>query len=205
MAPFSPVSEFRRVLSSLNCDGRWGLALALTCLALLAPELAGDAGRAALRYERDALAAGEWWRLVTGHFVHLGVEHALLNAVGLTLLWALFARDYRPFAWLLILAGAIAAIDLGLWTRDSTVRWYVGSSGALHGILAAGTLAHLRRRDFDGWILAVFLIAKLAWEQWSGALPFAGGSIAVVVDAHLYGALGGLAVAATMTPNREPL
>jgi hypothetical protein len=81
----------------------------------------------------------------------------------------------------------------------------VGSSGALHGVLAAGTLAHLRRGDFDGWILAVFLVAKLAYEQWSGALPFAGGTMPVVTDAHLYGALGGLAAAAAMTPNRQPL
>jgi rhomboid family GlyGly-CTERM serine protease len=205
MPPSSPVSEFRRILASLNCDGRWGVALAIACLALLIPELAGDVGRTALRYDRDAVAAGEWWRLATGHFVHLGLEHALLNALGLTLMWALFARDYRPSAWALILASSILAIDLGLWTRDSTVHWYVGSSGALHGILAAGTLAHLRRGDFDGWILAVFLVAKLAYEQWAGALPFAGGTIPVVVDAHLYGALGGLAAASVMTPNRQPL
>jgi rhomboid family GlyGly-CTERM serine protease len=199
------VSEFRRILASLNCDGRWGVALVLACLALLAPELAGDAGRTALRYDRDALAAGEWWRFVSGHFVHLSLEHALLNALGLVLMWALFARDYRPSAWVLILACSMLAIDLGLWTRDSTIRWYVGSSGALHGVLAAGTLAHLRRGDFDGWILAVFLVAKLAYEQWSGALPFAGGTMPVIVDAHLYGALGGLAAAAAMTPNRQPL
>jgi rhomboid family GlyGly-CTERM serine protease len=110
-------------------------------------------------------------------------------------MWALFARDYAPRHWLPIVLGSIAAIDAGLWLRDSTIAWYVGSSGALHGMMAAGTLAHVRRRDLDGWLLAAFLILKLSYEQFSGQLPFAEGSV-VVVDAHLYGALGGVAVAA---------
>jgi rhomboid family GlyGly-CTERM serine protease len=190
------VKGARRVLASLNCDGGWGLALLACCAVLLLPELAGGTGRAWLRYERAGLAAGQLWRLVTAHIVHLNLEHAALNSLGLVLMWALFARDYSPRQWFPILLGAVAAIDIGLWLRDSTVAWYVGSSGLLHGVMSAGTLAHLRRRDLDGWILAIFLVVKLSFEQFSGALPFENGGVGVVVDAHLYGALGGLAVAA---------
>ena len=149
----------------------------------------------------DAPSLG--WRLLTGHFVHLSFEHAALNSLGLVLMWALFARDYTPRQWLPIVLGAILAIDAGLWMRDSTIAWYVGSSGLLHGVMAAGTLAHLRRRDLDGWVLGVFLIVKLGYEQWSGQLPFAEGSV-VVVDAHLYGALGGAAVACWLRPAPPP-
>jgi len=42
---------------------------------------------------------------------------------------------------------------------------------------------------------------KLAYEHWLGALPLSGS--AVVVDAHLFGALGGVAVAAGLRP--QPL
>jgi len=200
-----PVSGFSRVLASLNCDGRFGLALLAACGLLLAPELAGDAGRVLLRYERAGLAAGQWWRLLTAHVVHLDLEHATLNSLGLVLMWALFARDYRPRQWLAIVLGAIAVIDSGLWLRDSTVAWYVGSSGALHGVMAAGTLAHLRRRDLDGWILAAFLLVKLGYEQWAGALPLVDNGAGVVVNAHLYGVLGGLAVAAVQKSAPGPL
>jgi rhomboid family GlyGly-CTERM serine protease len=190
-------ASLHRVLKSLNCDGRHGLALLTTCAALIGIQLL-DA-RQLLAYDRAQLAAGQLWRLVTAHLVHLDLEHAVLNSLGLVLMWALFARDYRPRGWLLILAGAMAAIDAGLWLRSSTVDWYVGSSGALHGVMAAGTLAHLKRRDVDGWLLALFLVGKLGYEQTAGALPFSG-SGAVVVDAHLYGVLGGLAAALPLKP-----
>jgi rhomboid family GlyGly-CTERM serine protease len=199
-----PVTIIRRILSSLNGDGLYGVGLLVTCAVLLLPALAGEAGRELLRYDRAGLAAGQWWRLLTAHVVHLGFEHAALNSLGLILMWALFARDYKPWQWASITLASMAAIDAGLWLRDSTVAWYVGSSGALHGVMAAGTLAHLRRRDLDGWILAAFIIVKLTYEQSAGALPFAEGE-GVVVDAHLYGALGGVAVAAFLKSRPEPL
>ena len=209
MAVTRPVNGFwrsiHRLLTSLNCDGQRGWALLATCAALILPVLTGEAGREALRYDRVALAAGQWWRLLSAHFIHLDFDHAALNSLGLVLMWALFARDYRPRQWLAIVLVSITAIDAGLWLRDSTVAWYVGSSGALHGVMAAGTLAHLRRRDLDGWILAMFIVAKLAYEQSSGALPFVGNHAGVVVDAHLFGVLGGLAMAAFLKPSVEPL
>jgi rhomboid family GlyGly-CTERM serine protease len=200
-----PVNGIERLLKSLNCDGKLGIALLAACGLLLLPVLAGDAGREALRYDRTALAAGQEWRLLTAHFVHLDFDHAALNSLGLVLMWALFARDYRPRQWLAILLGSIAAIDAGLWLRDSTIAWYVGSSGALHGIMAAGTLAHLRRRDLDGWILAVFILLKLAYEQSAGALPFTDSHAGVIVDAHLFGTLGGAGIAAFLRPRMESL
>lgn len=200
-----PVTTFRRVLKSLNCDGKYGVGLLIACAVLLLPELGGAAGRALLRYDRAGLAAGQWWRLLTGHLVHLDLEHAGLNSLGLVLMWALFARDYGPRQWVLIVLATIGAIDAGLWLRDSTVAWYVGSSGALHGVMAAGTLAHLRRRDLDGWILSAFIVVKLAFEQRAGALPFSDSGAGVVVDAHLYGALGGALIAAFLKPRCESL
>jgi rhomboid family GlyGly-CTERM serine protease len=198
------VNRVRAVLESLNCDGRRGLALLGACLLLVLPTFAGESGRRLLRYDRGGIAAGEWWRLVTGHLVHLDFRHALLNSLGLALMWALFAADYSPRQWLLIALGSFAAIDAGLWLRDSTVLWYVGSSGALHGVMAAGTVAHLRRGERDGWILAAALAAKLTYEQWVGALPLSGNN-PVVVDAHLYGVTGGALVAVFLRPRALPV
>lgn len=201
--PVGSGGRLRRLLASLNCDGPRGLVLVALCGLLLAPELGGDVLRYEWRYERAGIAAGEWWRFVTAHLVHLDFEHAVLNALGLVLMWALFARDYRGGAWLLILGASAAVIDAGFWFRDTTLEWYVGSSGVLHGVMVAGTLAHIVRRDLDGWILGAFIVLKLAYEQWTGALPFSEGGAPVVVNAHLYGALGGLIAGAAIRPGRR--
>ena len=192
------------VLRSLNCDGRRGAALLALCGLLVVPTLAGEAGRRALRYERAGLAAGQCWRLVTAHLVHLDLRHALLNCLGLALIWALFARDYTWRQWLAIVLAAMVAIDAGLWLCDSTVSWYVGSSGVLHGLMAAGALAQVRRGERAGWILTGLLLLKLGYEHWLGALPFAG-SDPVIVSAHLYGVAGGALLAAFLKPGAAPL
>jgi rhomboid family GlyGly-CTERM serine protease len=199
----APLRGLPAVLKSLNCDRAYGWGLAGACALLAAVGLGGEPLRDAWSYQRDALAAGEWWRLLSAHFVHLDAGHAVLNGLGLVLMWALFARDYSPLRWLAIYLTSALAISAGLWFFDPEIEWYVGASGALHGVMTAGTLAHLRRRDLDGWILAVFIIVKLSYEQFAGSMPFAGAA-STVVDAHLYGAVGGLVLALFLRSRREP-
>jgi len=203
MTVVRPAGFAARLLASLNGDGWLGLVLAGLIMSLLLPELAGDAARIALRYERSGIAAGEFWRLASAHWVHLDLRHALLNAAGLALVWALFAREYRPAHWLLIVLASMLAIDAGLWFGSPQVEWYVGASGWLHGAMAAGALALLRRREGIGVVFALLLAGKLLIEQYL-PLPFAG-DVPVVVQAHLYGALGGLAAALCLPSRREPL
>jgi rhomboid family GlyGly-CTERM serine protease len=199
------VYRFKSALTSLNGDGLYGLTLIAIAVLLLLPEINGDAARAALRYERVAIAAGEWWRLITAHFVHIDLEHTLLNVMGVVLMWAIFARDFSPRQWLIVTTVVLLTIDLGLWFRDTGVDWYVGASGALHGFMAAGTYVHVRRGDLDGWILVVFIVLKLGYEQLHGVLPFAESGMPVVLNAHLYGAIGGLIAAAVLNPGRKSL
>jgi hypothetical protein len=45
----------------------------------------------------------------------------------------------------------------------------------------------------------VFVVGKLGYEQLAGSMPFAG-SAHTIVDAHLYGAVGGLALALLLRP-----
>jgi rhomboid family GlyGly-CTERM serine protease len=170
----------------------WYAALVIAIVAALL-QLGGDAWRELLAYDRDSLRAGELWRLLSGHFVHLGWSHLLLNVVGLSLVMWLVGHAFDVLRWVLITALSIVAIDAGLWFLDGQLDWYVGLSGLLHGLLAAGLFVGLARRDREALVLAIFVLAKLAWEQFVGPLPgsesTSGG--AVIVNAHLYGAAGG--------------
>lgn len=174
----------------------WGVPFALAALSLLF-EAGGDSARAWLRFDPAGIAAGEWWRLLSGHLVHLGVPHVLLNVAALLLLWWLVGSGLSVAGWLLVIASSLACIDLGLWFLDPALSWYVGLSGLLHGLFAAGLVARWQSAPVESLLLGALLAAKLLFEQLSGPLPgseaSAGG--AVVVNAHLYGAVGGIAAA----------
>jgi rhomboid family GlyGly-CTERM serine protease len=186
---------------SLNCDGRYGVALLGALLLLLAPLAGGDGLRGVWRYERGVSFFHEGWRLITAHVVHLDIRHGLLNAAGLTLLWALFARSYRPRQWLAICMVSIASVDVGLWLLSPQVQWYVGASALLHGAFAAGAIAMLRARERLALPALIGFIAKLLWEQWQGPLPF-DTDMPVITAAHLYGAAGGASVAVLLRLRR---
>ena len=178
-----------------GADWRSGLAgVALVILIATGLMLSGDSGMEWLRFDRDGIAAGELWRLLSGHLTHLGWSHFALNSAGLILVWYLVGAAYSPLAWLLIAAVAIATIDVCFWFLNPELTWYVGLSGLLHGLLVAGILVRLGDLNAETVILAALIVAKLAWEQFNGPLPgsetTSGGP--VIVDAHLYGAAGGV-------------
>lgn len=168
--------------------------------------LAGDPGREGLRYDRVWIAGAEGWRLLSGHFTHLGWSHFALNCAGLMLIWYLVGGAYALRSWLLIILVTLATIDMGFWFLNPELNWYVGLSGLLHGLLVAGIASRCRPPNAETIVLALFLVAKLGWEQFGGPVP--GSEVAsggpVVVDAHLYGALGGMLGALLVRIRVEP-
>jgi rhomboid family GlyGly-CTERM serine protease len=163
-------------------------------LLLVALHLAGPQAATALRYERGAIEAGEAWRLATAHLVHYDGPHLGWNLVGIALVWLLFPREFALRDWLVILLASTVAIGAGFLFFEPQLDWYLGFSGVLHGCMAAGLVAWLKReRDALTVIVAALFAAKLAWEHAAGPLPFTAGtlSLPVIHEAHSYGALGG--------------
>ena len=160
----------------------------------------------AIAWDRDALAGGEIWRFVSGHFVHLGWSHLALNLAGLALIAWIVGRAWDWPGWLVVTLARIGVIGAGFWTLNPHLEWYVGLSGLLHGLLAAGLVVGLARREAESVVLAVLVAGKLAWEQLAGPLPGSEGASggAVIVDAHLYGAVGGILAALAMWRRVRP-
>ncbi len=155
--------------------------------------LGGTAFRDALSFDRSGIEDGELWRIVSGHFVHLGTSHMLLNGAGIILVWLLVGQEFILRQWALVTIVVIVGIGAGLWWMNPELQWYVGLSGLLHGWLAAGIVAALSKGRLDAGLLAALIVAKLVFEQWQGPIPgsaeSAGGP--VIVDAHLYGGIAG--------------
>ena len=186
--------------------GTWTPPLALALLMTALQWLPADV-LLALRYDRAAILSGQAWRLVTGHLVHADFAHLGWNVAGLALVAWLFAREFRLRDWVVILAASTAAVDLGFLLLEPQLARYVGFSGLLHGLAAAGVFVWLvRYRDGATAIVAAFLAAKLAWEHVMGPMPFTSQTLALptIFEAHTYGALGGLLGAAWLEWRRRP-
>lgn len=173
--------------------GRYGRAalLVIPALIMISIQIVGESAFTDLRYERSRIVNGEWWRLLAAHVVHLDIQHLLFNLAGLLLLWLLFVWDFSARRWSLILLTSMLAVDAGLWWGSPQVLWYVGASGALHGLWAAGGFAQWRRVTSPTLLPLVALLFKLMIEHWrSGSVVAVG--LPVVPQAHCYGALGGM-------------
>jgi rhomboid family GlyGly-CTERM serine protease len=183
-------SVLQDIRSGLDC---WYVAVALVITCLLFAGF-GSEGRETFMYDRLAIADGEYWRLLTGHFVHLGATHLVLNLAGLVLVWLLVGRYYTSGRWSLVLLITIATVSGFFWFVDIHMLWYVGLSGVLHGLLLAGAVQGFKTLPSESAIIVAIVIGKLAWEQFAGPLPgsesVSGGN--VVVNAHLFGGIGGL-------------
>lgn len=178
------------MLRRAQLPGRWWplIAIAALCIVLAA---GGDDVREWGRYEREALEAGELWRLATAHVVHLGWAHLALNLVALVLLAVLFDGLLTGREWAVAAVLGAAGINLGLYLLDEQIEWYVGMSGVLHAVFAFASVKLIHARSRSGLLFGGALAAKLAWEQWAGPLPVSGAAMPVITEAHLYGAVAG--------------
>ena len=164
-------------------------AAAVLMLVVAVASLTSGLGEApgVLMWQRDALASGEFWRLLSGHAVHLNAQHLLMNLVGLGLLTELLCERLEAAGFVSLLLASALGAGLLLWLLEPQLRWYAGLSGVLHGLWAgAASLNWLRDRRWIDLLALSALAVKLA-----GASPLDVG-IPVVVEAHWYGALSGL-------------
>jgi rhomboid family GlyGly-CTERM serine protease len=174
----------------------YAIGLPVVVLLVLAAELLGLGD--ALEYRR-AVAFAEPWRLLTAHFVHLTLLHALLNAVALFLLGRLFGDRLRPAEFFGILGLAPVAISLLLWMLMPELHWYRGLSDVLHALYFAGCVVWIgSSMGRARWLPIAALVAgtaKVLIEQpWDASFPVHDVlRIAVVPQAHLVGAVVGTA------------
>jgi len=193
------ITNSRAGHSALTSHRHWQVCATVGLVSLLIA-FSGETGREWMRYDRLAIADGDFWRVLTGHFAHLGPSHFVLNMAGLLLTWLLVGSYFCRWQWWLIVAVSALGISAGFWFVDRDMLWYVGLSGVLHALLAAGALRGLTIAPVESAILLALVVVKLSYEQFFGAVPgshaLSGGN--VIVNAHLYGAILGLIVAALL-------
>lgn len=154
-----------------------------------------------MQYSRADISDGQWWRFFTGNIVHLTWRHLAMNALALTAIIVLYPKCLKPMAMALVLVMSGCLVTFGMWIFSPDIQWYVGLSGSLHGLLVTLIIVdYVSQKHWLNILLLAALIVKLVWEGVMGPLPgsesAAGGP--VVVQAHLYGFIGGLLISTYM-------
>ncbi|WP_394202252.1 rhombosortase [Shewanella waksmanii] len=149
-----------------------------------------------LNYQRYEIANGEWWRLVTGNFLHTNHWHLLMNLAGMWIITLLHAQFYTA-KWLALLFFLLAVLEgLGLYLLFPNLIGYVGLSGILHGFFTFGALKEIQTKMKAGYLLLGGVIAKVAYEQYFGATEEVSNIInaRVATESHLIGVIAGIIV-----------
>ena len=157
------------------------------------------------RFDRQRIQAGEWWRLLSAHFVHLSHLHALGNALGVAMCAYIAGPYLNNLKGVLLLLWCACWVGLGLFYWADYLHRYVGLSGVLHGLLVVAPFVSGYYSRKIAWLFAFLIGCKVLWEQspWyddMAAFSFIGGR--VEVNAHLLGFLAGVFFLVILRINR---
>jgi len=194
--------------------GRWldiPLTIGVSLFALgaaFAPRMGGW-----LEFNRSAVMAGEWWRILTGHFVHWNLDHLMWDLLVFVVLSAMCERR-NQMRFVVTLSAAAVLISAATWWLLPDVASYRGLSGldtAIFALLAVSNLQECwQRRQWLGVAvvsgLVVALAAKIGFEAVTGGTWFVDasrGGFRPVPLAHVVGGLCGVVCALRLSEEKE--
>ena len=187
------------------------VSLLLAVAALTIHALPGAAER--LQYDRAAIAAGELWRILSGHWTHVSADHLLWNFLAFTLLAIIFERCNR-LRFCVCITTSAALISLALWTTLPHLPIYRGLSGIASALFGFGVVTLLRKeisacRWSAVWVLSAVclaLVAKIAYELATASTIFvrtAGPHVLPLTLPHSAGVTLGFVVGLTPSYTRQ--
>jgi membrane associated rhomboid family serine protease len=134
-----------------------------------------------------SVADGEWYRLLTGAFLHAGLIHIGFNMFLLFILGRILEPAIGTPRFLFLYFASLFAGSFGALALTGPIEITVGASGAVFGVLGA-TVLIARGRGFNeiAGQLGFLLLINLA---------FTFGAARISVGGHLGGLAAGLACA----------
>jgi len=144
-----------------------------------------------------AIVSGEWWRIVTSMFLHIGFVHLVMNMIALYYLGTVVERIFGSFRFIYIYF--LAGIAGGLTSFALNVSVAAGASGAIFGLFGSllffGTIYRDMFRQTMGKNLIFILLINLVFGF---MIP------QIDMGAHLGGLIGGyIASAIVFVPQQR--
>lgn len=180
----------------------WHSRIPWVFLALSAAALViqlNPAWRETLIYQRTAISDGEVWRMWTGHWVHFGWPHFVVDTGLFLILGCMLERPHRRAALtaLVLMPLLVSAV---LLIFDPAMERYAGLSALNLGLLLYLALQGWQR-DWRDWFwpaVLVIYVAEVIFEIVSGGtgggmIKFDDPSVKVATSAHVASAVYALA------------
>ncbi len=152
-------------------------------------------GNEAMIYRREAIAGGEWWRLWTGHGVHYGWLHLVVDT-GLFVIIGRVLERQRPLGFRVALVAMPVWVSAVLFYFDPDMPRYAGLSALNVGFLVF--LSGINwQADWRDWfwpsILGLHVVeAVIELYAGHGMVVFDDPSVRISTLAHVAGAVFGL-------------
>lgn len=161
--------------------------------------LLGDDLNPMLQYEREQILAGEWWRLITGHLVHVDAPHLAINAFVILVWLYLFDQreDLGTVIWTIF--GYALLTSLGMLLLSTDLEWMLGASAITYALIGGSAFrAALEGPRRLGLMLLAALSLKMLAEQYWGLESWFSHLVdyPIASETHVYGIAAGILVEA---------
>lgn len=191
---FKPTQGFFMTPILLNLNIVIFIVMAITGVSVIAPD-----GESLLKWGanfRPLTLAGEWWRLLTCCFLHIGIFHLLMNMYALLYIGVLLEPHLgrARFISAYILTGITASMA-SLWWHDLTIS--AGASGAIFGMYGV----------FLAMLTTNFIEKNARKELLTSIAIFVGYNLinglkdGIDNAAHIGGLMGGLIIGYALIPS----
>lgn len=196
--PSSWLSGIRSGIAAVLAPDKIPWAFLVGTLAAIVIQLNGS-WRGDLIYDRNAIAAGEWWRIWTGQLVHFGWPHFVADTGLFLILGRLLEWQYPRLTRFALIVMPVVICATLYWFDPSTVR-YGGLSAVNLGLLVFLACQGWQKNWVDWFwpsVLAIYigeiiLEATLGHGHGGGMIQFDDSTVHVATIAHIGSALFGV-------------
>jgi rhomboid family GlyGly-CTERM serine protease len=146
----------------------------------------------------DAVASGQWWRLLTFPFVHTSWYHLVLDVGAFLFLYSSIRQNNLMKIIHVFSSGFFSLLAAYCFSPEIQAIGLCGLSGVDHGLLSITALEMIKKRNDSllGYTCLVLVIAKSVYEVASGLALFSSIYLGLcgtpIVACHLGGVVGGV-------------
>lgn len=136
------------------------------------------------------ISFGEYWRLITPIFLHLGFSHVLFNSFSTVLFAPALERILGRWKFVVLYLGGGIIANIAVFFLQPPLFSHLGASGAIFGLFGVYIYMLLFRKDLidraSSQIVVVILVLSLVMTFLQPNIDILG---------HLFGLIGGLLLA----------